>query len=128
MFLDWLVFGNTSTLLRLRLLKHAQYFDPAAYNPIFNSELEKVVARIHDPDLRRQVEGLRGFDWANYIVRSLQRSGFKDDDSIQEHFHEIAIKLLIKPGRLFAGWEPRRHGPLERRFRAATWNAIRNIV
>ena len=30
----------------------------------------------------------------------------------QEAFQQIVIKLLVKPGRLFAGWEPHRHGPL----------------
>jgi hypothetical protein len=125
MFLNWLVNQNTATLLRLRLLEHADFFNPSDYNPLFNSELEKVIARIHDPNLRQQVSELQNFDWANYVVRSLQRSGFKDDD-IQEHFHQLVIKLLVSPGRLFAGWEPQRHGPLDRRFRTSVWNGIRN--
>ena len=126
-FFEWLVFRDTATLLRLRLLEAAEFFSPAAYNPLFDSELAKVIARIHDPDLRRQVEGLKGFDWANYISRSLLRAGFRDDDQ-QEHFHAIAVRLLVEPGKLFRGWQPQRHGPLERRFRRSVWNSIRNIV
>ena len=62
-----------------------------------------------------------------YILNSLKRAGIKDDDAQQEHFHEIAIRLLIQPGKLFH-WNPEKHGPLIRRFKAATWNAVRNIV
>ena len=125
LFLNWMVFRDTATLLRLRLLEHADFFRPSDYNPLFDSELAKVIARIHDPDLRQQVSELKGFDWANYIVRSLQRSGFKDDD-VQEHFHQLVVKLLVSPGRLFRGWEPQKHGPLDRRFRTSVWNGIRN--
>lgn len=124
LFLDWMVNRDTATLLRL--LESVEYFDPQSYNLVFNGELEKVLARIHNPDLRQQVSGLRGFDWGNYISRSLLRAGFKDDDQ-QEAFHQIAIKLLVEPGKLFTGWEPKRHGPLDRRFRKSVWNAIRNI-
>ncbi len=124
LFFNWMTFRDTATLLRLRLLEAADFFRPSDYNPLFDSELAKVIARIHDPNLRQQVSELK-IDWANYIVRSLQRSGFRDDD-VQEHFHAIVVRLLVSPGGLFARWEPGKHGPLERRFRAATWNAIRN--
>jgi hypothetical protein len=127
MFFDWLVFRDTATLLRLRLLESAEWFNPSDYNQIFDGQLEKLIHRLPDGEARQQAMTLRGFDWANYIVRSLQRSGFKDDD-IQEHFHQIVIKLLVEPGRLFKGWEPQRHGPLDRRHRRSIWNLIRNIV
>ena len=71
---------------------------------------------------------LQGFDWAAYILNSLKRAGIKDDDAQQDDFHRTVVRLLVNPGKLFAGWEPGRHGPLDRRFKAATWNAIRNIV
>jgi hypothetical protein len=126
-FADWLVNRDTSTLLRLRLLEAAEFFDPKSYNPVFNGELEKLLARIHDNDLRRQVERLKGFDWGNYVSRSLLRAGLRDDDQ-QEAFHQIVVKLLVEPGRLFRGWEPQKHGPLEQRFKRSVWNAIRNIT
>lgn len=125
LFVHWLVFRDAATLLGL--LESAEYFDPQSYNQVFEGELEKLLARIHAPGLRHQVEALRDFDWAAYIERSLRRAGFRDDD-VQEHFHAIVVKLVVSPGRLFTGWEPGKHGPLERRFRASVWNAIRNIA
>lgn len=122
-FLHWMANRNVATLVSL--LEAAEYFNPGDYNPVFEAELRKVIARIHDADLRQQVSELKGFDWAGYLERSLRRAGFRDDE-VQEHFHQIAIRLLVKPGRLFSGWQPGKHGPLERRFRKSVWNAIRN--
>lgn len=124
-FCDWLTQNDTAALLHL--LEAADYFDPSAYNAVFVQELEKLLGRINDPDARQEVAELRGFDFGNYIARSLARAGFRGDD-VQEHFHEIVVKLLLSPGRLFSGWEPSRHGPLERRLRASVWNAIRNAA
>ena len=124
-FREWVV--HHGLLDQLRLLEAAEYFQPQSYNAVFNAELGKLLARIRDPDARHQIESLRDFDFGNYIARSLVRAGFRHDD-VQEAFHSIVMKLLLSPGKLFKGWNPERHGPLERRFRAATWNAIRNIV
>lgn len=123
MFVDWMVNRDVGELLRL--VEAAEYFTPQDYNAVFNGELEKLLTRIHDPDLRQNVEASRGFDWGGYISRSLLRAGFRGDDQ-QEVFHQIVVKLLVEPGKLFGGWEPKRHGPLEWRFRASVWNAIRN--
>ncbi len=126
LFLNWMTFRDTATLLRLRLLEHADYFRPSDYDQIFDGQLEKLIHGLPNGEARQQAIAMKGFDWANYIVRSLQRSGFKDDD-VQEHFHQIVVKLLVEPGRLFK-WEPKRHGPLDRRFRTSVWNSIRNIT
>ena len=123
MFVDWMAFRDVGGLLRL--LESAEFFNPQDYNQVFNGQLEKLLTRIHNPDLRQNVEASRGFDWGGYISRSLLRAGFRDDDQ-QEVFHQIVVKLLVEPGKLFGGWEPRRHGPLEWRFRRSVWNAIRN--
>ena len=88
----------------LGLLEAAEYFDPASYNPVFEAELEKLLNRLTDNKARQQAAEMRGFDWGNYISRSLQRAGFQDDDQ-QEHFQAIAIKLLVEPGKLFM-WNP----------------------
>ena len=118
LFTHWLTIRDVAFLLGL--LEPAQYFDPAAYNPVFDGQLEKLIHRLPNGEARQQAMTLRGFDWAGYVVRSLQRSGFEDDD-IQEFFHQVAIKLLVEPGKLFV-WNPKRHGPLERRFRTSVWN------
>ncbi len=124
-FKEWIV--HSDLLDQLRLLENAEFFRPEAYNSVFDDELQKLLARTHDLDARKQIAALKGFDWGNYIVRSLVRVGFRHDD-VQEAFHNIVMKLLLSPGKLFKGWNPERHGPLERRFKAATWNAIRNIA
>ncbi len=124
-FIEWVVYRDA--LDQLRFLEAAEFFRPQDYNAVFEAELEKLLIRIHDPDARRQLESLGDFDWANYIVRSLARAGIRGED-VQENLHDITIRLLLSPGKLFRGWEPSRHGPLERRFRASVWNAIRNIA
>ena len=123
-FLDFVAVQDTEALLGL--LENAEFFNPQDYNPVFDGELEKV-AQHQPPEVRKEVLGLRGFDWGNYLARSLVRAGFRGDD-VQEHFHNIVMKLILSPGKLFQGWNPKKHGPLERRFRASVWNAIRNIV
>ncbi len=125
LFFDWMMHRDTATLLHL--LESAEYFDPQAYNAAFNSELEKLIRRLPDSEAMRQAIETKGFDWANYIARSLLRAGLRDDDQ-QEAFHQIVVKLLVEPGRLFRGWEPQRHGPLEQRFKRSVWNGIRNIT
>lgn len=125
-FFDWFI--HRDTLALLRLLESAEWFDPQAFNPVFQQQLDALLNRITDSEARRQVSELRTFDFGNYISRSLRRAGFRDDEE-QEAFQQVIFKLVVSPpGRLFARWEPGKHGPLERRFRAATWNAIRNIA
>lgn len=124
LFTHWMVFRDVATLLRL--LETAEYFSPADYNAVFEAELEKLIHRLPDEEAREQAITMREFDWGNYIARSLARAGFRDDDQ-QEAFHATVVKLLLSPGKLFTGWSPGRHGPLDRRFRQSVWNAIRNI-
>ena len=77
--------------------------------------------------LREQIEAMRDFDWAGYISAVLQRSGFRGAD-LEEHLHDLVVKLLVRPGKLLRGWDPTRHGPLERRFRRSVRNGIINIA
>lgn len=123
-FVDWLAHRNVETLLRL--LESADYFDPQQYNSAFVEGLNELLGRIQDPTARDQVTAMKSFDFGNYISRSLQRSGFRGDD-VQEHLHDVVVRLLLKPGKLFRGWNPKQHGSLDRRFKAAVWNRIRNI-
>jgi hypothetical protein len=123
LFIDWMVYRDAATLLRL--LESVDFFNPQDYNAVFDGELVKLIRRLPEGESRQQAMQMRTFDFAGYLQRSLLRAGYKSDD-IQEYFHQIVIKLLVEPGRLFRGWEPQRHGPLDRRFRRSVWNAIRN--
>ena len=124
LFIDWMTYRDVATLLAL--LEHAEFFDPRSYNPAFESELEKLIARIQNPELRKQVSELRGFDFGGYLAGSLRKAGFKDDD-LQDGFHEIAVKMLVT-GKLFSGWNPQKHGFLLQRYRRSVWNGIRNLA
>jgi hypothetical protein len=124
-FGEWII--HSDLLDVLRLLENAQFFQPQSYNSAFDGELQKLLARLHDPDVRQQISTLNGYDWGSYIARSLARAGFRHDD-LQEHLHAIVVKLLVSPGGLFKNWNPERHSPLERRFRASVWNGIRNAI
>ena len=64
---------------------------------------------------------------SNYLLNSLKRAGIRDDDSQQEAFQKIAVRLLVSPGKLFH-WNPEEHGPLGSSLQIISWNAIRNIV
>ena len=114
--------------LRLRsLLEAAWYsFDPAQYNALFDSELEKVIARVRDLAHRQVLERLKGFDWLSYVIGSVWHAGYRDQRERDEKTHEIVTKLLM--GKLFRGYDPRIHGPMDKRFKASVANAIRNLV
>ena len=124
-FTEWLAHRDIAALLQL--LEGADYFSPQSYNSAFVAGLDDLLGRIHDPAAREQIEALRDFDFGAYISRSLARAGFTGD-SLQEHFHALVVRLLLKPGKLFRGWNPEVHGPLDRRLKNATWNGIRNIA
>ncbi len=122
-FLDW--YDRLDTVGLLRLLETAAWFKPSEYDTIFEKELDNLLNRIPDSEAKRQAMELRGYDWGSFISRSLRKMGFRDDDE-QEIFHQVVVKLLVAPGRLFSGWEPERHGALIARFRSSVKNAIIN--
>ena len=122
LFFDWLAHRNIETLLQL--LEGTDYFDPQKYNSAFVAGMEEEMGRINDPAAREQIMALKDFDFGNYISRSLARSGFRGHE-LQDTFHDLVVKLLLRPGRLFKGWQPSKHGPLEKRFRRSVWNFIR---
>jgi hypothetical protein len=125
LFVEWLAHRHVETLLRL--LEGADYFNPQSYNSAFVAGLDDLLGRIHDPAAREQIEALRDFDFGSYIARSLARAGFTGEN-LQEHFHALVVRLLLKPGKLFRGWNPEVHGPLDRRMKSSTWNGIRNFA
>jgi hypothetical protein len=64
-FLDWLIVKDTEGMLWL--LESAAYFQPTDYNPVFDGELAKLAQSHDDPDVQKQIEALRGFDFGNYL-------------------------------------------------------------
>ena len=131
------VFGGTAHGIHIyRMLTFWQWlsqlaetyfsFDPRAYNSLFDSELDKVITRVKDPAHRQALEHLRGFDWVSYIVGSVWHSGCRDQRERDEKAHEVVVKLLM--GQLFRGYDPRIHGPMDKRFKASVANSIRNLV
>ena len=125
LFTEWLAHRHVETLLRL--LEGADYFNPQQYNSAFVAGLNDLLGRIDDPAARDQIEAMKTFRLWSLYSRSLARAGFTGDN-LQEHFHALVVRLLLKPGKLFRGWNPETHGPLDRRLKNATWNGIRNIA
>jgi hypothetical protein len=101
-------------------------FDPKQYDRLFDEELEKVIARTSDPGHRQALERMRGFGWMSYVAASVRHAGFRDYREGQERIHDVAVKLLT--GRLFTGFDERLSGPMDRRFKCAVGNVIRNMV
>ena len=69
---------------------------------------------------------MRGFNWMGYIAAAVRNSGCRDQREIQEKAHDVAVKLLM--GKLFAGFDERISGPMDRRFKNCVGNAVRNMV
>ena len=119
---EWL-----SQFTLLRLLRETWFtLDPAEYDRLFNDELEKVLARTSDAKHREALNRMRGFRWMSYIVIAVKRAGFNDEREIQERSHDIAVKLLTST--LFRGFDERRSGPFDLRFRASLRNALLNVI
>jgi hypothetical protein len=96
------------------------------YDHLFDKELEKVIARTHDPAHRQALERMRGFNWTCYIAASIRNSGYRDQREIQERTHDIVVKLLT--GGMFRDYDEQRQGPMDIRFTRSVGNAIRNMV
>jgi hypothetical protein len=115
-----------SDLNLLWLLETYFTFNPAEYNALFQSELEKVIERTNDPEQRLRLEAMRTFDWMAYIGASVRNAGFRDYRTGQEAISDISSKLLL--GKLFRGWQEKVSGPMDLRFKKSVANAIRNLV
>ena len=113
-------------LAQLKLIETYYGLDPAAYNSLFDAELERLIARTSDPAHREALERMRGFRWLSYVAASVRNSGYRDQREIQEKAHDIVVKLLM--GTLFRGFDETKHGEFDRRFRNSVGNAIRNLV
>jgi hypothetical protein len=65
----------------------------------------------------------RDYDWVGYLSAAVRRSGVPphDEDSTVAN---IVVYLLVKPGKLFAGWDG--VSPLEARWKLSVRNAVIN--
>jgi hypothetical protein len=112
---------------RLWLCLHER-LDAAAYDDLFVKQLDALLPKLSNPEERRRLEAMRGFGWTGYIAACLRNAGYREQGQVEELTHDIVVKLLVAPGGLFRGWDERRHGPLDLRFRKSVANAVRNAV
>jgi len=111
---------------QLQFLETFFPLDSEAYDALFETELEKLAGKIEYAAVKSELEELRGFRWTAYIAASVRNSGINDQRELDERTHEIVSKMLL--GGLFSNYDPTRHGPLGRRFRASVGNAVRNQI
>ena len=102
-------------------------FDPAAYDDLFNRELDAVLPMVRNPEDRQRLASLRN-GWTNYIAACLRNAGFREQGDLEERIHDLVVKLLVSPGGLFRGYDAGRHGPLDLRFKRSVSNAVKNVV
>jgi hypothetical protein len=102
-------------------------FDPAAYNDLFNQQLDAVLPTLHDAEEKERLAAMRD-GWTNYIAACLHNAGCHDQGDLEERIHDVVVKLLVVPGGLFSHYDQRRHGALDWRFKRSVANAVRNIV
>ena len=96
-----------------------EHFDPHQYNTLFQQEIAYLLPKLTDPQHRQHVQRLRSFDFVGYIMASLRNAGFKGQQEVEDKAHEIAVRLVVTPGKLFAGYDEQSHGPLIARFKGA---------
>ncbi len=101
--------------------------DAAAYDDLFNRELDAVLPMVRNADDRQRLASLRS-GWTNYVAACLRNAGFRQQGDLEEHIHDVIVKLLVSPGGLFRHYDPERHGPLDLRFKRSVSNAVKNIV
>ncbi|NQU22476.1 MAG: hypothetical protein HQ567_14460 [Candidatus Nealsonbacteria bacterium] len=97
------------------------------YNGLFHAELQKLLPKLTDPWRRQDAIAMQTFDFSRYILSSLRNAGFRDQNSLTERLHEITVKLLVSPGRLFASYDETRHGPMSARFKVSMSRLIMNM-
>ena len=102
-------------------------FDPAAYNALFNQRLDAVLPTLRSTDDHKRLASIRG-GWTNYIAACLRNAGFREQGDLEERIHDVVVKLLVSPGGLFRDYDPKRHGPLDLRFKRSVANAVKNVV
>ena len=95
--------------------------NPTSYDQVFQ-QLDAIKDKVPTGTYQR----LKGLNWGNYIAAQLRKANFHDE--IDDHLQHIVTKLLVQPGQLFRGYNPGRHGPLDRRFGASVRNEIAKLI
>jgi len=113
---------NPDPRIVLRLLEVSSEFPKGEYNALFRQELDRKASEFGD-EAQQQAMQLHDFDWVGYIARSVRSAGFREAD-VDPQTHELVVRLLVKPGKLFRGWDGM--NPLVARFKVAVKNAIIN--
>lgn len=118
----WTTF--TDWITHKLIVEVTELFDKAGYNTLFKAEIDRLLARVDDPVVRRELEEAKQMDWVGYISSSLRRSGVQDAD-IDALTSELIFKLLVEPGGLFRRW----HGqPIIARFKTSVRNGVINLA
>lgn len=117
-------------------------FPKEQINKLFDQDFEKAYRRVIGDSMHlRDTDGgmavslskpaqqlttfmmFQDYDWCGYISKALANAGVapQDRDSAAS---QIVVQLLVKPGRLFTGWDG--HAPLEARWKLSVRNAVIN--
>lgn len=110
------------------LLIESGRFDREAFNDVFRRQLEALLPKVTDERRRASLEAMRDVDFVGYILASLRNAGLTDDRDREEAAHDVVVQLLVRPGQLFAGYDPDRSGPMQARFALSVRNAVSNVL
>jgi hypothetical protein len=124
-FTNWLIWQRPTvpTAELLRLLEVSELFDSDGLNQLFYRELRQWIKQF--PHLEKHLSPMLRYNFVGYISRSIRNAGFQEHD-LDPLVHDVAVKLLVVPGGLFA--VPPDQAPFEPRFKASVRNAIINLV
>lgn len=117
-------------------------FPKEQINKLFDQDFEKAYRRVIGDSMHlRDTDGgmavslgkpaqhlttfvmFQDYDWCGYISKALANAGVSPQDR-DSAASQIVVQLLVKPGRLFTGWDG--HGPLEARWKLSVRNAVIN--
>jgi hypothetical protein len=102
--------------------------DRDGFNDLFRQQLDELLPRVTDSRRRSALAGMRAMDWIGYILTAVRNAGIVGDADREATAHEVAVHLLVQPGKLFAGYDPTASGPMPARFAVAVRNAVRNVL
>jgi hypothetical protein len=120
-FTNWLT-ADTEALLHL--LEVSTEFPKMETNDLFNKQIDRLRHQTDQPEMRRQLEKAKGFDWVGYIAKSLRNADMPHHE-IEPMTSDLVTRLLVRPGTLFQGLYDQ---PILARFKVSVRNAIINLA